>query len=177
MLAGARPAAQVLAALDHALAPPPWRLVAHHAPTEAGLIARHRDHCPTLAAAALLDTVRMARAVIPYLGSYRLDRSCATTAFPAPRDRHRAMPDAEVTAQIFRRLLADGARARPLGHAHRPRRRRPGSSPRPLRPTQTSSSSRSSSPAEHHMTAATSLIPPNRSLACSRESSEMPPAR
>lgn len=108
MLAGARPAGQVLAALDDALAPPPWRLVAHHAPTEAGLIARHRDHCPTLAAASMLDTVRMARRVIPYLGSYRLDSVLRHYQITRPPDRHRAMPDVEVTAQIFRRLLADG---------------------------------------------------------------------
>jgi DNA polymerase III epsilon subunit-like protein len=31
---------------------------------------------------------------------------------PRPPDRHRAMADAEVTGEVFRRLLADGARLR-----------------------------------------------------------------
>lgn len=73
MLATARPAAQVLAALEQHLAVSPCRLVAHHAPSGAGLLDRHRQHCPALAATALVDTVRMARAVIPHLPSHRLD--------------------------------------------------------------------------------------------------------
>ncbi len=58
----------------------------------------------------LLDTVRMARAVIPHLPSYRLDEVLRHYRIPRPAGRHRAMPDAEVTSEIFRRLLADGAR-------------------------------------------------------------------
>lgn len=110
MLAEARPAALVLADLDQHLGTSPCRLVAHHAPTEAGLINRQRQHCPALAGTALLDTVRMARAVIPHLSSYRLDEVLRHYRIPRPAGRHRAMPDAEVTTEIFRRLLADGAR-------------------------------------------------------------------
>lgn len=111
MLATARPAAEVLAALDRHLATqPPCRLVAQHAPTEAGLIARQRQHCPALAATALLDTVRLARAAIPHLPSYRLDELLRHYRIARPAGRHRAMPDVEVTSEVFRRLLADGAR-------------------------------------------------------------------
>ena len=110
MLATARPAAQVLATLDRQPAARPCRLVAHHAPPEAGLISRQRQHCPALAATALLDTVRLARAVIPHLPSYRLDEVLRHYRIPRPAHRHRAMPDAEVTSDVFRRLLADGAR-------------------------------------------------------------------
>jgi DNA polymerase-3 subunit epsilon len=111
MLARARPAGQVLADLDRRIPATPRRLVAHHAPTEAGLVNRQRQHCPALAATALLDTVRLARAVIPHLPSYRLDEVLRHYRIPRPAGRHRAMPDAEVTSEIFRRLLADGARA------------------------------------------------------------------
>jgi DNA polymerase-3 subunit epsilon len=111
MLAGARPAGQVLADLDRRLPATPRRLVAHYAPTEAGLICRQRQHCPALAATTLLDTVRLARAVIPRLPSYRLDEVLRHYRIPRPAGRHRAMPDTEVTSEIFRRLLADGARA------------------------------------------------------------------
>jgi DNA polymerase-3 subunit epsilon len=110
MLDTARPAADVLATLDQQAASPPRRLVAHHAPTEAGLIGRQRQHCPALAATALLDTVRMARAVIPHLPSYRLDEVLRHYRIPRPAGRHRAMPDAQVTGEVFGRLLADGAR-------------------------------------------------------------------
>jgi DNA polymerase III subunit epsilon len=109
MLAAARPAADVLADLDAQLTAPASRLIAHHAPTEAGLIGRQRDHCPKLAATPLIDTVRLARAAVPYLSSYRLDALLRHYGIPRPAARHRAMPDTEVTAEVFRRLLADGA--------------------------------------------------------------------
>ncbi|MER6951890.1 hypothetical protein ABT294_48545 [Nonomuraea sp. NPDC000554] len=61
MLAGAPSAEQVIADLDGRLTAPPYRLVAHHAATEATLIGGLRAWCPRLAAIPLLDTVRLAR--------------------------------------------------------------------------------------------------------------------
>ncbi|OIV36193.1 hypothetical protein BIV57_17705, partial [Mangrovactinospora gilvigrisea] len=110
-LRAAPPVAEVLGRLDGLLAAPPYRLVAQHAPTEAGLIARQRAHCPVLAATPLLDTVRMARRVLPELRSHSLDVLLRHYRIPRPPDRHRAAPDVEVTAEVFRRLLAEGAAA------------------------------------------------------------------
>jgi DNA polymerase III subunit epsilon len=107
----AAPASTVLAGLDRNLASPPYRLVAQHASTEAGLIARQREHCPVLAATPLLDTLKMAKRTIPGLSSYGLDGLLRYYGIPKPVERHRAMPDVEATAEVFRRLLADGARA------------------------------------------------------------------
>ena len=112
MLSGARPACDVMADLERQLmVPGRCRLVAHSAPTEAGLLARQRDHCPQLAATPLLDTVRLARAAAPGLTSYRLDSVLGYYGVPRPVDRHRALPDTEVTATIFALLLTDGASA------------------------------------------------------------------
>lgn len=105
-----------MADLDGRLTAPPYRLVAHNAPTEAGLIAGQRQHCPVLAAVPLLDTVRLARVVYPQLPSHRLDEVLRHLRIVPPGRRHRAMPDVEATAQVFERLLADGARA---GHWRR----------------------------------------------------------
>jgi DNA polymerase-3 subunit epsilon len=109
MLTGAGGVAEVLGELDRRLADPPYRLVAHGAGTEASLIRRQHEHCPHLAATALIDTVAMGRAVVPGLDSYRLDALLARYQIPVPADRHRAMPDVEVTAELFFRLLAEGA--------------------------------------------------------------------
>ncbi|MET8768573.1 3'-5' exonuclease [Streptomyces sp. NPDC004658] len=108
MLCTARPAAEVLARLDARLTAPPYRLVAHHASTEAGIIGRQAEHCPVLAATPLLDTLRLAKAVVPGLGSYGLDGLLGYYGIPKPAGRHRAMPDAEVTVQVLARLLDDG---------------------------------------------------------------------
>ena len=110
MLSGARPACEVMADLERQLmVPGRCRLVAHSAPTEAGLLARQRDHRPQLAATPLPDIVRLARAAAPCLTSYRLDSVLGYYGIPRPADRHRALSDTEVTAAIFARLLADGA--------------------------------------------------------------------
>ncbi|TMR22479.1 3'-5' exonuclease [Nonomuraea turkmeniaca] len=111
MLANAAAPEQVMAALDARLTAPPYRLVAHHAPTEAGLIAGQRRHCPALAAVPLLDTVRLARVVYPELSSHRLDHLVRHLRLTPPVRRHRAMSDVLVTVQVFQRLLAEGALA------------------------------------------------------------------
>ncbi|MCG5213275.1 3'-5' exonuclease [Streptosporangium sp. KLBMP 9127] len=111
MLAGAPSAGRVMAALDARFDAPPYRLVAHSAHTEATLIGGQRRHCPALAAIPLICTVRLARAVLPELGSHTLDRVARHLGLPIPADRHRALADAELTAQVFTRLAMGGARA------------------------------------------------------------------
>jgi DNA polymerase III epsilon subunit-like protein len=101
-LRAAPPAASVLADLDRLLSAPPYRLVAQHASTEGGLIARQCAHCPTLAATPLLDTLKMAGKAIRALPSYGLDELLRYYGIPRPLPRHRAMPDVEVTAEVFR---------------------------------------------------------------------------
>ena len=107
-LAGQPPAAEAMAALDARLARPPYRLVAHSAHTEATLIAGQRQHCPALAAASLLCTVRLSRQAFPELGNHRLGTVARFLGIPIPPDRHRAMPDAELTVRVLRRALAAG---------------------------------------------------------------------
>jgi DNA polymerase-3 subunit epsilon len=108
-LAAQQPAGAVLAALDARMTKPPYRLVAHSAHTEAGIIARRHEHCPVLAAASLLCTVRLARAAFPGLTHHTLDALLTYLAIPRPPDRHRAMPDTELTVQVLARCLAAGA--------------------------------------------------------------------
>lgn len=109
MVACQPPAGEVLAALDFELTQPPYLLVAHNAPTEAGILHDYRDHCPRLAHTDFLDTVRLARAAYPELPSHRLDVLMAHLQIPRPINRHRALPDTTITARLFTRLLADGA--------------------------------------------------------------------
>lgn len=109
MLAGQPPASVVLTQLDALLTAPPYVSIAHHASTEAGILRRYAHACPTLAAAPMLDTVALAKACHPDLPSYSLDALLAYLGIPIPAQRHRALPDAAVTAELFVRLLTDGA--------------------------------------------------------------------
>lgn len=77
---------------------------------EAAVIAA-RPACRTVAAIPLICTVRLARVVLPELGSHSLDRVASRLGLTIPADRHRALPDAELTAQVFTRLAVKGLRA------------------------------------------------------------------
>ncbi len=107
MVASQPPAGDVLRRLDARLTSPPYLLVAHNAPTEAGMIYRYRDACPTLSRVDLLDTVRLARRVLPALAfGYSLDALIRHFGISRPASRHRAMPDVEATIAVFVRLFA-----------------------------------------------------------------------
>lgn len=107
MLADAPTAGEALAALDSCLTAGPYLLVAHHAPVEGGMIYRRREDCPHLAAIDLIDTVLLAKRLLPRLENYRLDTLLDHYKIPRPRDRHRAMADVRVTAEVFGRLIAE----------------------------------------------------------------------
>jgi DNA polymerase-3 subunit epsilon len=113
MVADQPDAAQVLARLDDRVAARLGEgalLVAHNAPTEAGLLYDYRRSCPHLAMTNLLDTVRLARLAYPDLPAHRLDVLIHHLRLRRPVDRHRAMPDVEITAEVFAQVLHDGHR-------------------------------------------------------------------
>ncbi|WP_327416420.1 3'-5' exonuclease [Streptomyces sp. NBC_01233] len=108
-VAEAPPAATVLHALDEALPEPPLLLVAHHAPTEGSILYNYREACPRLAQTRIVDTLLLAKHVVPGLDSYSLDALLAHFAIPQPAHRHRAMDDVTVTAVLLRTLLTEAA--------------------------------------------------------------------
>jgi DNA polymerase-3 subunit epsilon len=112
MVAQASTAAEVFAHLDGRLTRPPYLLVAHNAPTEAGILYDYRRHCPTLATLDVLDTVRLARHLYPELPNHKLDTLLTHLGIPIPSNRHRAMPDVEATADLFTRMIAQADRTR-----------------------------------------------------------------
>jgi DNA polymerase-3 subunit epsilon len=86
-----------------------YLLVAQHAATEANLIHHQREHCPSLARINLLDTIPLAKHLIPGLPNYKLDTLLAHFSITHPADRHRAAADVDVTAQVFIRLISAAA--------------------------------------------------------------------
>lgn len=98
--------AEALGELDRNFTPgSQFLLVAQNASVEANVIYNQREHCPTLAHTDLLDTIPIAKQVVPGLMSYGLDTLLAHFSIDPPADRHRAQPDVEVTAQVFIRLV------------------------------------------------------------------------
>ncbi len=107
MLSDRPPAAQVLADLDRRFADTETLLlVAHNAPAEARILHDQREHCPRLARTDLLDTVRLARDRYPDQPRHTLDELAAHLRLPIPLDRHRAMPDVQLTTDLLLTLFA-----------------------------------------------------------------------
>jgi DNA polymerase III subunit epsilon len=103
--------AEALGALDRRfVADRRYLLVAQHAATEASIIHNQRELCPTLSRIDLVDTIPLAKHLVPDLGNYSLDTLLAHFAIPFPADRHRAYADVDVTAKVFTRLLDTAAR-------------------------------------------------------------------
>jgi DNA polymerase III epsilon subunit-like protein len=107
MVAGQPPASEVLAKLDRRFTAGPYVLIAHHAPAEAGILTAYRAHCPNLARLPILDTVRLARDLYPDLPRHSLDQLMRHLGIPTPADRHRALADVRLTAEIFMRMATD----------------------------------------------------------------------
>lgn len=98
--------AEALGTLDRRfMASKPYLLVAQHAATEANIIHNQREHCPALARIDFLDTIPLAKHIVPSLPNYKLDTLLAHFSIKQPADRHRAYADVDITAQVFFRLI------------------------------------------------------------------------
>ena len=69
------------------------------------MIHNQREHCPALARIDFIDTIPLARQIVPDLPNCKLDTLLAHFSISQPADRHRACADVEVTAQVFFQLI------------------------------------------------------------------------
>jgi DNA polymerase III epsilon subunit-like protein len=84
-------------------------IAAHNAHIDYGVLARH---LPTWKPAGVLDTLRLARAVLPSLPKHGLDALITHTGIDmsgVPGQRHRAAFDAHATALLLLNLAASFA--------------------------------------------------------------------
>jgi len=80
-------------------------LVAQNAEFDLSFLNSEFERCGmTRLAAAVIDTIALARRVRPGLRSYNLDSLAATFRVPV-RNRHRSIGDCEVTVQVFLECL------------------------------------------------------------------------
>ncbi|MBV7332772.1 3'-5' exonuclease [Chloroflexi bacterium TSY] len=96
---------EVLACFERKLGAEPYLIVAHNASYDISLIRRYSTSCPGLIRMPVLDSVRLARTLLSGLRGYGLDGLADHFDLPIPVDRHRALPDVQLTCMIFIRLL------------------------------------------------------------------------
>lgn len=103
-LRGAASVGDVYAKLEHHI-PQIDAFVAHHAPVDRSLLHRYPEFIPRLRAIPFLDTVKLARALVPGLESYSLDSVGTALGCEIPLHRHRALPDVRLTVEVLLQLL------------------------------------------------------------------------
>ncbi len=105
MVARAPSAASVLPRLRDFIAERP--IVGHNIGFDLGFLSYEADRCGIAPAFPLkgVDTIALARRYLTGMRRAGLDRVAAALHIPV-RDRHRALPDAHITARVFLLLLA-----------------------------------------------------------------------
>jgi DNA polymerase-3 subunit epsilon len=107
MLADARSSIQVVEDLMSKI-PPRAYWVAHNAGFDRAVLCGIDGIGPEVASARFLDTLRLARAVLPHQSSYSLDELARVLGLRIPVDRHRALADVLLTVQVFHALFQIG---------------------------------------------------------------------
>lgn len=77
--------------------------IAHNVPFDRGIVLAFAEHLPTLATCPWLDTIHVAKKKLA-LDSYALDPVAEALGLSINGHRHRAFPDAHLTAHAFVRL-------------------------------------------------------------------------
>ncbi len=101
----------IMTAFDTKMTIPECMLVAQNAKYEAAIIQRFAHACPKVAQLPVIDTVALARHLIPGLANYKLDTLAAHCGVLIPENRHRALPDVQVTVGVFTHLVRLGMKA------------------------------------------------------------------
>ena len=89
--------------------------VAQNARYEAAIIQRFTQVCPLAAGMRYLDTIPLAKYLFSDLPNYKLDTLANHLDVKIPPDRHRALADVRITADVFVQLLKSGENRNDFG--------------------------------------------------------------
>lgn len=101
-------AATVITQLETSLRDKKCVLVAQNARYEFAVVSRFSTACPRVAEMPFIDTVKLAKYLVPSLPNHKLDTLANYCSVPIPVQRHRALPDVKMTVQVFLKLLEIG---------------------------------------------------------------------
>ena len=79
--------------------------IAQNAKYESNILSHYTEKFRGIAKTPIIDTILIAKKVLPNLENYKLDTLARTFDIPIPRDRHRALSDCYLTAKIFLKLI------------------------------------------------------------------------
>lgn len=96
---------QVMDTVDTLCMKKDYIFIAQNAKYEANILSCHTDKYQNIAKTPIMDTILLAKYVLPNLSNYNLNTLAYTLNLKIPKDRHRALADCILTANVFLRLL------------------------------------------------------------------------
>ncbi len=85
------------------------RLVAHNAAFDMGFLQNEKDFCwGYVELPECFCTMRLSQSLFPTAFRHNLDTLCQKFGFEMPKDRHRALPDVLLTANVLLKLVDAG---------------------------------------------------------------------
>ena len=91
--------------IDKSCSKKDYVFIAQNAKYEANILSHYTDECKGIAKTPIIDTILLAKHVLPKLSNYKLDTLASTLGLRIPENRHRALADCFLTAEVFLKLL------------------------------------------------------------------------
>ena len=104
-LVGKQSIDQVMKRVNNSCMKKDYVFIAQNAKYEANILSHHTEKYQGIAKTPIMDTILLAKYVLPNLPNYKLDTLAYALNLTIPEDRHRALADCILTAQVFLRLL------------------------------------------------------------------------
>jgi|GEM_PF-821584 len=104
-LVGKQSIDQVMKRVNNSCMKKDYVFIAQNAKYEANILSHHTKKYQGIAKTPIMDTILLAKHVLPNLPNYKLDTLAHALNLTIPKDRHRALPDCILTAHVFLRLL------------------------------------------------------------------------
>lgn len=104
-LVGKQSIDQVMKRVNNSCMKKDYVFIAQNAKYEANILSHHTEKYQGIAKTPIMDTILLAKHVLPNLPNYKLDTLAHALNLTIPEDRHRALPDCILTAHVFLRLL------------------------------------------------------------------------
>lgn len=79
--------------------------MAQNAKYEANILSKYTDKYEAIAQTPIMDTILLAKHILPNLPNYKLDTLANSVNVSIPKDRHRALADCFLTAEVFIKLM------------------------------------------------------------------------
>lgn len=95
----------VIKKIDKSCTKKNYVFIAQNAKYEANILSHYTDECKGIAKTPIIDTILLAKYIFPNLQNYKLDTLANTLGIQIPKNRHRALADCFLTAQVFIEML------------------------------------------------------------------------